>query len=362
MKPWRRRLLLVAGMAACASLAQPLWAGGKRPRAAVAEAETAWDNSGGCPRGGPGPIGPAPVTVNLGGGLTAVKNLTYGTRGGLVLQGDLYVPARLPGRRAPGILVVVHGGGWQDCNRRRPATAWYAQAMARLLHLATFNIEYRLRQEGGAYPENVMDVKCAVQWIAAQAPRYQLDGGRIAIAGESAGGHLATMIGVSQDREDLNPHCGPRPPAVAAAISFSGAYDLPTLARSDSPAKDAPVRYTETLCHTPLSGCDPGRSADRCVDASPLAHACAAKGRFIFVHATDAYDALIPVSQGYAMYQALTAAGRPAQFIVPTDAQVQAEGCRPNNFFKQAHGLVNRCLTTPSGQAVTDALLATIGP
>lgn len=318
------------------------------------------EETSGCPKGGPAATGPTPITVDLGGGFKAVNNLTYGVRGGLVLQGDLYLPPPRSDGRKPGVLVVVHGGGWQDCNRRRPATAWYAAAMSRLLRIATFNIEYRLRQEGGAYPENVKDVKCAVQWIAAHGGEQGIDGSRMAIAGESAGAHLAAMTGVTQDRADLDPACGPNRPQVKAVIAFSGAYDLPALAQSSSPAKDAPVRYAGP-CATPVQGCTPGRSADRCLDASPLMHACAAKGQYVFIAAPDAYDQLIPLSQAQQMAQAVRGAGVPSYLIVPTDAQLQAEGCRPNNFFKQAHGLVNRCLTGPSGTVVTAVLLGAIG-
>ena len=42
--------------------------------------------------------------------------------------------------------------------------------MAALYRVATFNIEYRLRQEGGGYPENLKDVRCALAWITADAP------------------------------------------------------------------------------------------------------------------------------------------------------------------------------------------------
>lgn len=42
--------------------------------------------------------------------------------------------------------------------------AYYAQAVAEVLEVPTFKIDYRLVHEGGTYPENVMDVKCGVQW------------------------------------------------------------------------------------------------------------------------------------------------------------------------------------------------------
>lgn len=307
----------------------------------------------GCPSGSPA----APLEQQdepLAGGFRVVRNLTYGTRGQRALQGDLFLPPPMAGT-APGILIVVHGGGWTDCARRRAATEWYAATMSRLLGIATFNIEYRLVQDGGAYPENLGDVKCAVQWIAEHAQEHGVDGSRLLIAGESAGGHLALMVGLTPNRVDLDPACGAAPPQVDGVIAFSAPTDLPALLAQQTLAAGAVSRYVGA-CDESLSSCLGGTiSCDRCIDASPVAHACEGSLHFVLVQAADPFDPLIPEGQARSLAGTLDSAGIPNDLVVVDAARLRAEGCESGVFdTRTPHGLVRgqTCLTTPSGAAV----------
>jgi acetyl esterase/lipase len=309
---------------------------------------------------GPQPEGPAEVLRDLGQGIAGHQNVTYGHRGGVSLQGDLVVPATGNGLRPPGVLVVVHGGGWVDCANRRDTETPFAELVTRVLGTATFNIEYRLVQEGGGYPESLKDVKCAVQWIAEHGAAYGVDGSRVVIAGASAGAHLALMVGLTQDRSDLDPGCGTSPPRVLATISYSGPSDLPAFVKGTSPAKAAPSYYTGGACAQPITGCQAGAGCDACIDASPLAHACTARGQFVLIQAPDAYDPLVSLDQAERLQQALTAAGASSRLVVPTEAELQAQGCRPNSPLLAAHGN-NLCLVVPSSGVVNPLLQTLLG-
>jgi acetyl esterase/lipase len=309
---------------------------------------------------GPTADGAAEVAVDLGQGVTVHQNLTYGHRGGVSLQGDLFVPGTGSGLRPPGVLVVVHGGGWVDCANRRDTETGFAALVARVLDVATFNVEYRLVQEGGGYPENLKDVKCAVQWIAEHGASLGVDGTRVAIAGASAGAHLALMVGLTQERGDLDPACGASPPRVRATISYSGPSDLPAFVKGASPARAAPGYYVGDACAQPIDGCRAGAGCDPCIDASPLAHACTARGAFVLVQAPDAYDPLVSLDQATSLQQALLAAGASSRLVVPTEAELQAQGCQPNNPLLAAHGN-NLCLVVPSSPVVNPLLQATLG-
>ena len=278
-----------------------------------------------------------------------------------MLQADLYLPETLRAGRRPGTLILVHGGGWQDCTRRRAAVSWYADALSSVLKVAVLNVEYRLTQEGGGYPESLGDVKCAAQWMASESSRFGLDGTRLAMAGESAGATLAVLAALTEGRADLDPGCGSGPARLSAAIAYSGAYDLPGLASSSSAGASAAVTYAGP-CRTRLGGCETGRACDRCVDASPLAHACGALPRIVLVHAPAEYDSLLPLEPAQRLQRALLDAGGSAELVVPSDAALRAEGCQPNVFARQAHGLVNTCLTTPSGPVVARVLVDALAP
>ncbi|MBX7099269.1 MAG: alpha/beta hydrolase [Myxococcaceae bacterium] len=311
--------------------------------------------------GAPTASGEAQSTAVLGNGFTRVSNLTYASRGGFALQGDLLVPRLDAG--TPGILLVVHGGGWQDCGRRRttPDAVNYALVMSALYGVATFNLEYRLDQEGGGYPENLMDVKCAAQWLQVHAQDYGLDGTRLGIAGESAGAHLALMTGLTQGRADLDPGCGPTAPKVRLVLEYSGPADLPALHQLPTAVASAPERYAGP-CGVSVSGCARGRACDRCVDASPVAHACEAGDTAVAViHAPDGYDLLIPTAQARQLHAVLLDAGVAAVDLTATVGQTVDAGCDDSQL-GQAHGWNRLCLVKTSGAALVPLVAQTIGP
>jgi len=146
-------------------------------------------------------------------------------------------------------------------------------------------------------------------WIASHADSHGADGARLLIAGESAGAHLALMVGLTPDRDDLDPGCGD-PARVDGVIAFSAPTDLTALAAGQGGAANAVSDYVGD-CPAALAACGeqaPSR-CQPCVDASPLAHACRARTHFILVQAADPFDPLIPQSQAQTLADAFVAAG-----------------------------------------------------
>jgi acetyl esterase/lipase len=305
------------------------------------------------------PFEPREVVMDtLDAGVRRYRNISYAQRGGFVLEGDLYVPVPR-GETPSGILVIVHGGGWMDCSNRREQMSLYAELVTRTLGIATFNIEYRLSQDGGGFPENLGDVKCAVQWARSHAAEYSLDT-RIGILGSSAGGHLALMTGLTSGRDDLDPACTDEPATVDIVLSYAGPTDLPILASSDSPARESPRLYTGETCVDRVRGqCLEERPCSRCLDASPLAHAChAGTVPYLLMHSPDPYDPLVPDAQSRALADAIEAAGGDVTLLIPTDEEMRASGCTPE---AGSHAL-DGCMINATGEATNNALYLTIGP
>jgi len=299
----------------------------------------------------PGPVGEAEATAPFTVGpytWTVHRNLTYGVRGGRVLQGDLWVP-QWTTTRAPGLILGIHGGGWEACDRRRadPSVELFLLRLSVASNAAFFNVEYRLSQEGGGFPENLRDVRCAAQFIAARTrnrPALGVDGARLVAVGESAGAHLASMLALTQARGDLDPGCtdGSLPPPRAdflAAFAFSPVTDLPALVASQSLAREAPQHYTGGACDEAapedVRACGGCPSTQRCIDASPLRHACELPEttKLFLVHAPRStakgeYDFLIPLSQSLALHDAVKLS-RPegVQLWAPEAAAIEAAGC-----------------------------------
>jgi len=293
-------------------------------------------------------------------GVRQVRNLHFGTRGAIALQGDLYLPPGIDVNKPPGTLVVVHGGGWASCERRSSAAAMYAYGMALFGGFATFNVEYRVVSEGGAFPENVSDVKCAIQWLKhVGARRFPIDPSRVAIAGESAGAHLALLVGLTHNRNDLDPGCAPVASSVVAVAAYSAPTDLPALA-AGSPDLREMVNATAGPCQVAVEGCSVGRACQRCVDASPVTHACDANVPFVLVHAPDPWDLLVPFSQAAQLRDRLVAAGATVALVVPTPAELRAGGCEPVTD-KFAHGWMP-CMTEATGEKVLQVLQPLLAP
>jgi acetyl esterase/lipase len=97
------------------------------------------------------------------------------------------------------LFIMVHGGGffYNDLDSRQ-AALFYQKVRDKGYAVATIN--YRLGQEAG-YPAAIEDVKAAVRFLRANASQYGLDPDQFAIAGESAGGYLASMIASTSDDE-----------------------------------------------------------------------------------------------------------------------------------------------------------------
>lgn len=147
-----------------------------------------------------------------------LKNVEYGQAGGESLKLDVYqLPAQGNALR-PGV-VFVHGGGWTGGDKG----AWATQArdLAAKGYVAV-SVNYRLAP-GYPYPANIKDVQRAVRWLRTQTAAYHVDGTRLGAIGDSAGGHLATMLGVTDAKSDAAPFV---PSRVQCVVDYYGRMDL----------------------------------------------------------------------------------------------------------------------------------------
>ncbi|GAA2962248.1 alpha/beta hydrolase [Actinokineospora diospyrosa] len=123
---------------------------------------------------------------------TTLAEAGPGTPLGEVSDVDAYgVPVRIY-RPAPGAPVVfyLHGGGWAmgDLDTHDPLCRY----LAALSGAAVVAVDYRLAPEH-PFPAASDDVDTAIAWIRREGEALGLDTTRIAIAGDSAGAHLATV-------------------------------------------------------------------------------------------------------------------------------------------------------------------------
>lgn len=235
----------------------------------------------------------------LGAGMVAAAagqtDIEYGNIAGESLRLDASVPA------GPGLfpaVILVHGGGWHEGDKSGGPAKGYMVPMHEPLAragFAWFSINYRLAPKHH-YPACIEDVETAIRWVKAHAAEYHLDPRRIALAGESAGGHLVALAAVRATEATR----------VAAVIPFYGRHDLvgaalpgEKLSSSLALLFDSPVLDAATEA--------------RLREASPLNLVRPGLPPFLLVHGTA--DATVPYEQSVALADRLRIAGVPCELI-----------------------------------------------
>lgn len=149
-----------------------------------------------------------------------LPNTPYGRR---ELHLDLFRPEK-PGKYP--VLLLIHGGGWRSGNKSMDVPM--AQQIAAKGYIAAA-VEYRLSPEA-LYPAAVYDLKAAVRFLRANAAKYNINSNKVAIAGSSAGGQLAALVGSTSGVEKFEGDEGNSgvSSAVQAIIDIDGVLDFNT--------------------------------------------------------------------------------------------------------------------------------------
>lgn len=137
---------------------------------------------------------------------------------------DLLLNLHLPNDvEHPPLVMFIHGGGWKNGDRNRCRLSWLARH-----GYAVASIEYRLSHEA-IFPAQIHDCKGALRWLRAHQDEYGYDAARVVVAGTSAGGHLAALMGTSagmQELEDATAGHPDRSSRVQGIIDYFGPTDF----------------------------------------------------------------------------------------------------------------------------------------
>ncbi|MGE4489348.1 MAG: alpha/beta hydrolase fold domain-containing protein [Kiritimatiellales bacterium] len=159
---------------------------------------------------------------------TLVPDVVYKTVDGKDLQMNLMIPRTLPRKPAP-LLVYIHGGGWGHGDRyailRAPCLPVIKQCGDAGVICAA--IEYRLVGRNSTVYDSVVDCKDALRYLAKNAETYSIDPKRIAIFGNSAGGHLSLLAALGKP-EDFpgDPALASYDPDVRCEVAYYPATDF----------------------------------------------------------------------------------------------------------------------------------------
>jgi acetyl esterase/lipase len=163
--------------------------------------------------------------------VTIIRDLAYRDGTSRQWRLDLAKPKNTAGKPRPAI-VIIHGGGWIEGDKssfttRKSGTPGNIEDFASLGFVAV-TINYRLSGEA-PFPAALEDCQCAVRWLRAHAAEYGIDPQHIGAYGNSAGGHLALLLGLveSKAKQDGDAPYRTESSLAQAVVSDSGPLDLP---------------------------------------------------------------------------------------------------------------------------------------
>ncbi len=232
-----------------------------------------------------------------------IKDIEYVHVDDSSLQLDLYLPEKI----TPPLIVYVHGGAWRAGSKSdMPLRALVNKGFA------AASVDYRLSTVT-PFPAQAHDIKAAIRFLRAHATEYGYDASRIVIAGSSAGGHLAAIVGVTNGNKELEGtegDCLKESSAVQGIISLFGASNLMTILSQSTP-HGVSVRAPALQL---LLGGQPSEKPDLARLASPVNHVDAQDPPLLLIHG-DA-DPQMPPEQSEELKKAYEAAGCPVQLEV----------------------------------------------
>lgn len=218
---------------------------------------------------------------------------------------DLYLPATGDG---PFPLVVwIHGGGFSGGNKSLAANSAARQLTAKGFAIAS--LEYR-RSGEALFPAAVLDLKGAVRHLRANAALYGIAPEKIGAWGSSAGGHLASFLGVTggvAEFEDAALGNASQSSRVQAVVDWYGPADMLQM-EPDAVAQGCPkiggVGHDDARSPEGLwLGGKPSSIPAVAMKASPVTWVSADDPPFIIQH--GGVDCSVPTNQGRRMRDGL---------------------------------------------------------
>lgn len=219
------------------------------------------------------------------------------------------------------VVVNIHGGAFRMGSKEMldapVARALLAQGFA------VVSINYRLSGEA-RFPAAMEDVKAAIRFVRAQAPKWRLDARHVLAFGQSAGGNLASLAGTSGALGLWdNPALGhsDQSSAVQGVIDWFGPTDFSQMDAQAKAQGCAARDQTHSLADSPESaylGAVLAEVPQRVQQANPITHIGPHTPPFLLVKGDK--DCVVPVGQSVLLYEALRAAGRDAQLVMLANA------------------------------------------
>ncbi len=195
---------------------------------------------------------------------------------GVKLLMNLHLPQ---GKSNPPLLMYIHGGSWTMGNRNSCNLCWVAEH-----GYAVASVEYRMSSEA-IFPAQIHDCKGALRWLRANQDKYGYNARRVVVAGASAGGQLAALMGTSGGVESLEGTTAghtDQSSEVQGVINYYGASDFIMRSRNQPAKTEDPSGSVYKLFGGSVSD-----NIGLARAASPVAHVDASDPPMLILHGDE---------------------------------------------------------------------------
>jgi len=223
-----------------------------------------------------------------------IADVIYGKIGDRELLLDVYLPATAT-TATPPLLVWVHGGAWRGGTKDRVMILDFIND-----GYAIASLDFRLSGEG-MFPAQVHDIKAAIRFVRAKAEFYGYDAENIALLGSSSGGHLVSLVGVTNGNKELEGDIGDfvdESSDVQAIVSYFGASNLTTILSQSTPHG---LNVRKPALDLFIGG-QPEESVELAKQASPIFHIDRSDPPLLLLHGDQ--DPQMPINQSHELHHA----------------------------------------------------------
>ncbi|MBN1245250.1 alpha/beta hydrolase [Candidatus Bathyarchaeota archaeon] len=206
------------------------------------------------------------------------------------------------------VLVYIHGGGWTSGHRDSYDIVgpFYARR-----GIAGFSIDYTLTvQDKSSWPQAIQDVILAIRHIRENSAQYRIDPERVAVMGDSAGGHLASLVGTLSGNESFLAGTAGNL-SISSRVSLVIEYYGPT--NFQLIGECGPNCNPYGLVEKFLGDVTYEMNQSRWIEASPATYITADDPIFVIVHGTN--DAIVPIAISESFISKLDVVGVETHFV-----------------------------------------------
>lgn len=236
-------------------------------------------------------------------GTVLKSNIPYANVDGHQMLLDLYLPKNM---NAPvPVILWIHGGGWLVHSKEYYVPVWMVDH-----GYAIASINYRLSYQA-IFPAQLVDAKAAARWLRAHGEEYNLDIDHMGAWGNSAGGHLAALLGTTGETYEFDRGNNLSfSSQVQAVCDYYGPIDLTNMNHPEV----ATDHLAPDSLGSQLVGASVSEHPEIAAHANPISYLPGKVPPFLMVHGNK--DDLVHYSQSVMIYEALQKAGADASLHI----------------------------------------------